>query len=676
MINKLIEILNMHEGYQQLSDTLKDKVADILIDLVADYLSKNPKDLNMELYGSELLELVDDDNELDSTSVIYSIISGIIYIVSGIDDGYKESFIHTTIKIALFSGIDNKRKLELVKAMFHSKAEIYFDSYICEDIEQIIENDLTDSNRNDIVELINKYGIKRLDIIVGITTPIDGKLPAINKINEMVDNFINNCNNTYVENSKTAIIGLILNKLKLISWEYDEPEEKLITAIEFILKLVAQHIEPGMDKYLNALYEVVSHRSIAEANSNIGSGVYLTFNDFGDYNDLYRKIKIYINVTGRTPKHILFYSLSGILEDQEKINRRMLNIHKYLTFKNNNIQKEINKLAEKLQYIPEKYKNTLNLIAEVGPNRVIAVIDRIAVAAKNKGHSELYLDWFTYGNLIEQIRDIEALEKFTNIFAISGRYTSRYVMAALYVYHKMGTDNCNSVLMNIDSTAGRDKVLYRLIFGLDVEIKPELLEYINKLIKAKTNAGIKNISNTKKIYEIIESRNETVIPTTEISEGKYIIRELPKDDIRSPMVGVYTNCCQKVGDWGEFCAIHSVVSENATNIVVMKDNNIVANSWVWIRDNIVVFDNIEVKEGAFIDKNVVKELFVRYSKFLIENGITEVRIGAGNNDIDIKGLEEAETLIQTPEINEIGSFSESCELYSDAKDKQLVIARK
>lgn len=127
------------------------------------------------------------------------------------------------------------------------------------------------------------------------------------------------------------------------------------------------------------------------------------------------------------------------------------------------------------------------------------------------------------------------------------------------------------------------------------------------------------------------------IPFVEVDEGEYRMYRLAKDDPRGLFLGHYTNCCQHPGGAGSSCAWHGVEERSGAFFIVEHRGQILAQSWAWRQGNILVFDNVEAVTRA--PKEVIKRLYLAAASELVKNdGIQEVRVGAGYSDMELSDL--------------------------------------
>lgn len=203
-------------------------------------------------------------------------------------------------------------------------------------------------------------------------------------------------------------------------------------------------------------------------------------------------------------------------------------------------------------------------------------------------------------------------------------------------------------------------------------------DYVNveigneKLADLVSKTGIYNQYNfeiLQKIYNYSKIRIYSSIPRIEGMYMNYSYEMLRLDDSLASVIGIFTDCCQKLNDSAELCMEHSMVSDNGRLFVVRNClGQIVAQSWVWRNNNTVCFDDIEIPNKVLVNAErkygeeyryqLVKEIYdvykyaasqlmevdkLTYKKMLNDNliktdeynglRISKVLVGLGHNDI-------------------------------------------
>ncbi len=116
------------------------------------------------------------------------------------------------------------------------------------------------------------------------------------------------------------------------------------------------------------------------------------------------------------------------------------------------------------------------------------------------------------------------------------------------------------------------------------------------------------------------------LPQIIIEEGDYKFFKLDYDDPRGLFLGEYTDCCQHIEGAGSSCAWYGHHNGESAFYVVTKKDKIVAQSWAWRNDNVVVFDSIE-----YLVKTKPTSLFKKAAKMMLGKlMISAVKAGMGS----------------------------------------------
>lgn len=189
----------------------------------------------------------------------------------------------------------------------------------------------------------------------------------------------------------------------------------------------------------------------------------------------------------------------------------------------------------------------------------------------------------------------------------------------------------NKVQSEITDGALKDAplgVLFKKTITLDFEFDPECVDFA--IEHAKWNGG--NDYTPDREAKFKATKKAESIPAVEIQNDEYSFRKLDYGDVRQLYVGEYTDCCQKVRGGGEACVWHAWGNKDGATFVVEKNNKIIAQSWAWRKDDLLVFDNIESLKGH-IDNPKIFELYKKAAVALKGKlGIKHFQVGLGNND--------------------------------------------
>lgn len=149
----------------------------------------------------------------------------------------------------------------------------------------------------------------------------------------------------------------------------------------------------------------------------------------------------------------------------------------------------------------------------------------------------------------------------------------------------------------------------------------------------------------QKIYNYAKMRVFSSIPRVENNQGTYKYEILRLDDPLALAIGKLTDCCQRLGETGEMCMEHSMVSNSGRLFVVRdKAGQIVAQSWVWRNKNVLCFDNIEVPDKQMIEHGIPKNKVDSGIRNQFTDEVLEVYKKAANELIQIDNQKYADLL--------------------------------
>ena len=107
----------------------------------------------------------------------------------------------------------------------------------------------------------------------------------------------------------------------------------------------------------------------------------------------------------------------------------------------------------------------------------------------------------------------------------------------------------------------------------------------------------------QQIYNYGKLRTFSSIPRVDFSKDGYKCEIVRLDSPIPLVIGLRSNCCQRLGDAAETAMEHSMTSKHGRLFVITDDEGVVAQSWVWRNKNVICFDNIEVPSKAFTRAN-------------------------------------------------------------------------
>lgn len=138
--------------------------------------------------------------------------------------------------------------------------------------------------------------------------------------------------------------------------------------------------------------------------------------------------------------------------------------------------------------------------------------------------------------------------------------------------------------------------------------------------------------------------SEAIPPVTVVGgdvgvEGDWKFEKLDHDDLRGPLLGLYTDCCQHPNGIGAECAEHGWKSPFGAFFVVKYNGKIVAQSWAWRNARAFVFDNVEALGNSY--KEGIFTLYEEAARKLVGRmGIEVVNVGSSHSDVDLSNLSD------------------------------------
>lgn len=121
-----------------------------------------------------------------------------------------------------------------------------------------------------------------------------------------------------------------------------------------------------------------------------------------------------------------------------------------------------------------------------------------------------------------------------------------------------------------------------------------------------------------------------LIPAFRISlSGGYTVRTVSSDDPTMMFVGLITGCCQHLKGAAASCVKHGTWQSESRFVVFEKDNEIRAQSWVWLSHDggTVVFDSIETLNKSEEWNNTLSMMMVRAAEHMHHTHGLRIAIG-------------------------------------------------
>lgn len=166
--------------------------------------------------------------------------------------------------------------------------------------------------------------------------------------------------------------------------------------------------------------------------------------------------------------------------------------------------------------------------------------------------------------------------------------------------------------------------------------------------------GCKNsiVNETFQLHDEMLKRTESTIPKIQGNLGEYSYEVLDLQDMESLVVGNKTDCCFTVLGNGYSCLKHACTSKNGRILVIKKNNELIAHSWLWRNGDLLCLDNIELSK--FINEVNFLDVYLRFADELINESfkyegydscIKNVTIGYTNFDKPNEELKKYPCLI-------------------------------
>lgn len=234
---------------------------------------------------------------------------------------------------------------------------------------------------------------------------------------------------------------------------------------------------------------------------------------------------------------------------------------------------------------------------------------------------------------------------------------------------------------------GKDKNLKTILEFLKsdevcVDVKHYRLKGLFKYIGCRQEI----VEEALKVHDLMLDRKESTIPRVYGQKDGYTYEILKLHDMEGLTVGNRTDCCFTVRGVGYSSLKHGVLSKDGRILVIRKDGQLVAHSWLWRNGNVLCLDNIEVsksiKEVDFLD------VYLQFAKQIVEKSfrcegndkcIKNVTLGRNTMDVSVVGLERFKKLSNVldggsgaVEIKKLPKVNEE-KIYSDATKAQVIL---
>ena len=177
-----------------------------------------------------------------------------------------------------------------------------------------------------------------------------------------------------------------------------------------------------------------------------------------------------------------------------------------------------------------------------------------------------------------------------------------------------------------------------LDFNKDIFEKiPEKNKDIIQYLLLENKNTIKNIfelgeKNYQTVFELFMKNkdNECNLPNIVIYDKEYTLELIRKDSFKG-YIAAYPFTCQYIGGQGDRFTRFGYEDINSSFVIISKKDEIICQSWVWIKNNQLTFDSIDKKGN--VNSNSIKPLYDRLSTKLLEELDNIDIITSGNNPI-------------------------------------------
>jgi len=193
----------------------------------------------------------------------------------------------------------------------------------------------------------------------------------------------------------------------------------------------------------------------------------------------------------------------------------------------------------------------------------------------------------------------------------------------------------------------------------DINNSLEISEFISKIpeensevidyIFTQNKSLLKNIfltKNASKIFELFMKNkdNECSIPNIKFNYNEYEVEIIKKDDIRGYVSG-YPYSCQYIGGLGERFAKYGYENKDSSFLIISKNGETIAGSWLWTKNNQLTFDSIDRKGG--VDLSIIEPIYTHVAKEILDSMQHIDIITVGSNAVFKEALNNYEQLTNT-----------------------------
>jgi len=155
--------------------------------------------------------------------------------------------------------------------------------------------------------------------------------------------------------------------------------------------------------------------------------------------------------------------------------------------------------------------------------------------------------------------------------------------------------------------------------------------------------------------------------------GDWVFSRLTSDDIRGPLLGHLTGCCQHLSGAGAPCARHGVTSPYSAFYVLTFKGQVFAQSWAWRSlQGGLVWDSIESRPAADAELDIVSAFYREASARLLKGPLQVTAVYLGDTTAGISEQVARRLLPLAKQRTRHGQrFADHCD-YADAHTQFLL----
>ena len=464
--------------------------------------------------------------------------------------------------------------------------------------------------------------------------------------------FMNNNIQTLIFNKKLKAIGnnaFMNNKLETINVKAEVINDEAFS----FNPLSKVYID---NKNIKLGNNVFSTEELIVDNLVIKSNVLNRFNS----RNLSKIITFMENIKDYDLMNVASYELELMPNDKEIFKQYKSNYKKYnAILKESKIKKTITtfKMAFLLGIFKDPKKNIKEFLMytyKFDKHQLIDLFSHYSITKYNKkltdiaisfinNEADLYIPCIN-GSYIKNERNLNILKEILENY--------EYVFEKIYIHKKDKLSKNNTKKLKLEKENIDTKELNELLKYQKLDLKKvsydDVVDYFkstafeinegNDRLKEITlflssYIGKNEFNIIQDIYEKRTTDDELYFKNFKGFINDFEYEWLPSEDPTNFILGYLVNCCSKIGGLGEDIMTQSVVNPRIKNLVIKKNDKIVAKSTAYYNEDYILCNNIEVKR-SFHNKNGMFEVFVEaLTEQARHLNIEKVNIGLINNDL-------------------------------------------